>query len=867
MRYLFLPFALLLFTLAARAGEWQWSVEITGCVSDETGGHPRAFLWIPPDCLQVRAVVVGQHNMSEESILEHPHFRKALSALGIAEIWITPGIDQVWDASRGTPALFQDLMDRLADASGYTELKHAPVVPIGHSAMATYPWNFAISHPERTLAVLSIHGDSPRTHLTGYGRANLDWGNRTIEGIPGLIVMGEYEWWEDRLFTAFDYRREHPDAPLSLLADAGRGHFDHSDGLVDYLALFIKKAARHRLPDDMPPDRPAQLIPVRAKDGWLADRWRKDQLPQAPSAPYNHYQGNRDSAFWYFDREMAEVTEHYYAKVRGKKEQYIGFVQNGRLLNYDPQSHLRVKAAFQPEADGLTFHLSAAYTDSLRTAPSNSHATSKIHLSRICGPVRQTGDTTFTVRFYRMGMHNRKRTNDIWLLATSNGDDQYKSTVQQLNLRIPYRMEEGGKQKIDFPAPPDVAEGTPRLPLHATSDSGLPVYYYVKEGPALVNGNEILFTPIPPRTRFPVKVTVVSWQYGIAGKWQTAQPVEHSFYIHKPTYDFDPIDSMISSWINRSYYPGASIIIMRNNTLLFEKYYGTYTPDTEVYIASAGKWLAAATIAAVVDHTDLSWDDTVEKWLPDFKGDPKGKILLRQLLSHTSGIPDYHLPPKRDTYNVLQEAVADILPLDTVFAPGSRFKYGGLAMQVAGRMAEVASGMDFETLFQEKIAKPLDMPHTHFTPVSLEGGHSPMLGGGARTILSDYIHFLSMIYHDGMYNGKRILSVQAIREMQADQVRSARVEPGEYVEKALQSHHTGIYGLGQWREKVDRNGEAYQISSPGWAGAYPWINKKDGVYGFFLTHVEGTAAKDNGFSPFYDAPVIAEMTAKIINEK
>ena len=55
--------------------------------------HPRAFLWIPPDCRQVRGVVVGQNNMLEEGILQHPDFRKALAQLGFAEIFIAPTFD------------------------------------------------------------------------------------------------------------------------------------------------------------------------------------------------------------------------------------------------------------------------------------------------------------------------------------------------------------------------------------------------------------------------------------------------------------------------------------------------------------------------------------------------------------------------------------------------------------------------------------------------------------------------------------------------------------------------------------------------------------------------------------------------------
>ena len=301
---------------------------------------------------------------------------------------------------------------------------------------------------------------------------------------------------------------------------------------------------------------------------------------------------------------------------------------------------------------------------------------------------------------------------------------------------------------------------------------------------------------------------------------------------------------------------------------MFRKSYGSVSPDTPVYVASAGKWVAAAVVAAVVDRTDLSWDDPVEKWLPEFKGDPKGDIPLRRLLSHTSGIRPYLPEPKVDNYNRLDSAVAEILPLDTVFTPGSRFEYGGLAMQVAGRMAEVAAGKEFETLFRELLADPLHMKQSHFVPVNTDGGHAPMLAGGLCTTLNDYMNFLDMIIHGGVFEGKRILREATVKEMQSDQVGNAKVSSGEYVERALGLHHHGIYGLGEWREMVDeKTGEAYRISSPGWAGAYPWINLREGVYGFFIAHVVGGSSKSDGFSSFYGSPVIADMVSAAISEK
>ncbi|MCD8043262.1 MAG: hypothetical protein LUH10_09370 [Tannerellaceae bacterium] len=510
-----------------KAAEWQWSVSIDSHISSETGETSTAFLWIPSGCKDLKAVVVGCHNMLEEPIFEHPGFRTEMEKLDVGLIWITPGIDPLFDPVKGSQAAFDEMFRKLSVVSGYNELENIPVVPIGHSAYASYPWNYAAFNPARTLAILSIKGDAPRTHLTGCGRPNVEWEGRSIQGIPGLMVMGEYEWWTDRLITAFDYRRQYPDAPVSVLCDAGRGHFDISDNLVSYLALFIRKSIDTRL------SATDELIPVDAKNGWLMPCWQPDSITKYDSAPYTFYPGNAADAFWYFDEEMIQATRNIYMLAQGKTGQYIGFEQNGRLLSYNSIQHSRIQAVFDPGQDGVTFHLSATFTDSLREKRVQSHARTPLSINRICGPVEKVNDTTFTVRFYRMGLTNQKRTGDIWLLAENPGDETYKSTVQQLNLKIPLANPTGEPQQIHFPALPDVTGDCTQLPLQAVASSGLPVYYYVKEGPAKIKDNMLQLTPVPPKTKYPVKVTVVAWQYGrsIAPEIQTATPVERTFYI------------------------------------------------------------------------------------------------------------------------------------------------------------------------------------------------------------------------------------------------------------------------------------------------------------------------------------------------
>lgn len=551
MKYLsfWLIISILLFwgRTVCMAAEWQWSVSVPLIISQETDAHPQAFLWIPTDCERVKAVVVGQHNMCEETLFENTLFRRQMQEAGIALVWITPILDFPWDVKTGCNEALLTTINHLAEVSGYSELKVAPIIPLGHSAMATFPWNFAAWNAERTLAVVSYHGDAPRTNLTGYGGANLEWGRmRNIDGIPGLMVEGEYEWWEARVNPALAFCMMYPGSCISFLCDTGRGHFDVADCTAEYIGLFLKKAVEYRLPENVDWSKPVTLKKLNTRDGWLAERWRtgmeeplgevrtarlKKQPHRAKPASWLQYKGDRHDAFWYFDREMAELTEAIYRQEHDLLPQYVSFMQSGQLVSYNPESHVTLSARFLPEADGVTFYLKAVYTDSLRKSVVDKHSVAVPRIERICGPVRQVDDTTFVVDFYRMGTANKKRTSGITLVASAAGDRQYKECVQELCLNIPYPLTEGRRQSILFSSLEDVPPTTECVVLKATSDCGLPVYYYVKEGPAKVEDGKLVFTKIPPRSKFPLKVTVVAWQYGLEGRVQTAEPVERSFFI------------------------------------------------------------------------------------------------------------------------------------------------------------------------------------------------------------------------------------------------------------------------------------------------------------------------------------------------
>jgi hypothetical protein len=230
------------------------------------------------------------------------------------------------------------------------------------------------------------------------------------------------------------------------------------------------------------------------------------------------------------------------------KPELVVFMQAGRFV---PQadSHLQVTPKFEPEADGVTFHLAAAFYDAVPAGSprlprwtglpvgsplGHARGGGPISIERISGPFEKLGPDTFAIRLQKETTGREDRY-ELVLAATHPGDSEYKAAVQQAHIFVPARNTQGAEQHIIFPQIADQKAGTKTVKLLATSDANVPVYYYVRQGPAVIDGDTLKFTPVPPRARYPVKVTVIAWQYGgsIEPRLQTAEPVERTFNIIK----------------------------------------------------------------------------------------------------------------------------------------------------------------------------------------------------------------------------------------------------------------------------------------------------------------------------------------------
>lgn len=284
--------------------------------------------------------------------------------------------------------------------------------------------------------------------------------------------------------------------------------------------------------------------------------------------------------------------------------------------------------------------------------------------------------------------------------------------------------------------------------------------------------------------------------------------------------DFSQVDALLKK--NQKLLGNDLVaLVYKDGKIIYTKELGNeFTAKTQAPIASCSKWLTAALVMMFVDEGKLDLDAPVSKYLPVFDKYMKSYVTVRQCLAHTTGIENDKGSllkiMQRSKFQNLEEEVNTFAAKEISNNAGTEFHYGTIGLNVAGRVLEVISKKPFDRLIQEKLLRPLKMRATSFMN---ENGYAPNPSGGARSTANDYINFLSMILNKGMFEGKRILSEKAIEEMQKPQFTNL---PVKYTPKVAEGYH---YGLGEWIQEEDANGNSTVVSSPGLFGTWPYIDK------------------------------------------
>ncbi len=511
----------------AAGAEYQFSVPVGGGHADA-----RAFLWIPPDCQRVRGVLLGQQVILEKCVGDDPIIRAACARAGLV---IVLGYDTplgYFDYRQGADKQLQDLLNNLAAESGYAEIARAPLLPFGHSGNAIFAWNIGYWNPARTLGIVTLHAAAILPPA---------WDPKaTPDGIPVLAVSGEYESWGhpneplDKHWRwlrggLLNLRGQYDEALVSELVQPGASHFSWDALLARQVARFIEAAARARLPVDSASN---SLRHVSLNSGWLTDVELMNPSRFPPTAATS-FTGDRTLAFWHLDEQLALGIAHYGDADKGKADQRLTFVQDGQPILPAWMPTLK----FEPKADGVSVQVAA---DFLRQTPDGvlgsgqplGHGQGPIQFRLIGGwggGGEQSGPDEFKVHFDNFGINPRAA--NLMIMAFHHGDDHFKYAEQPAQILFPEILTNGTPQSITFEHIPNQPRGAVSVRLKARSDAGLPVEFFVRQGPCQLQGGQLLFSPLPPRTRWPVQVTVVAWQYGrmTAPAIQSAVPVEQTF--------------------------------------------------------------------------------------------------------------------------------------------------------------------------------------------------------------------------------------------------------------------------------------------------------------------------------------------------
>lgn len=175
--------------------------------------------------------------------------------------------------------------------------------------------------------------------------------------------------------------------------------------------------------------------------------------------------------------------------------------------------------------------------------------------------------------------------------------------------------------------------------------------------------------------------------------------------------------------------PGAAVLVVRNGRVAFRQGYGVTDLRTKTKIdahtnfrlASFTKQFTAACIMLLVRDGKLHYDDHLTDFFPEFPEYGKS-ITVRNLLNHTSGLPDYgellmkqypNTPPEQ-VPQILDAGVLKLLEQQTggEFPAGTKWEYSNSGYAVLAMIVEKASGKPFGQFLHDRIFVPLKMTNT-----------------------------------------------------------------------------------------------------------------------------------------------------------
>ena len=325
-----------------------------------------------------------------------------------------------------------------------------------------------------------------------------------------------------------------------------------------------------------------------------------------------------------------------------------------------------------------------------------------------------------------------------------------------------------------------------------------------------------------------------------------------------PQYVQGAVQQIMAKALRDSAFPGAIAVVGTHSGVVaavavgaLDWSAGSTAPNVATLWDLASLTKVVALTSAVMQLSasgQLDLDAPVQRYLPEWTGPWKDQVRVRDLLTHTTGLPAWRPLYKETESREAAIALVVSTPLDV--APGQRMVYSDLGAILMGQIVERISGAPFDEYVQRRIFDPLGMPATRFRPPAAWRDHiAPTevdpwrqrhlrgevhdenafrLGGisshaGLFSSASDLTRFARMLLNGGTLDGVRVLDSTTIKAF-----------------TSVQNARLSARGMG-WETANGNNSGGRRMSRQafghtGFTGTSLWIDPERDVFVLLLTN-------------------------------
>jgi len=198
------------------------------------------------------------------------------------------------------------------------------------------------------------------------------------------------------------------------------------------------------------------------------------------------------------------------------------------------------------------------------------------------------------------------------------------------------------------------------------------------------------------------------------------------FSFSQTTDKAQKIDELVNKYVEYGLFNG-SVLVSENGNVILSKGYGyadidskmECTPETKFRIGSITKQFTSMLIMQLVEKRKIKLDGKLSDYLPYYRKDNGDKITIHNLLTHTSGIPNY-TNDREFMQNGLtkkyspKELVEKLCSGNLDFEPGTSWNYSNSGYVILGAIIEEVTGKNYEDVLKENILIPLEMNNSGY---------------------------------------------------------------------------------------------------------------------------------------------------------